>query len=106
MLRQQEHFETLPAYVKLLASKAAGQMLAQGHSFAWPKPSTCIQKTWQQLRRGSEVQDIDKARSAGLGHDGKVTLVSGDVTAGPEALVKAIGSAQAVICATGYSGRV
>ncbi|KAK9794319.1 hypothetical protein WJX73_007264 [Symbiochloris irregularis] len=51
------------------------------------------------------VRDVDKARSAGLDQRGKVTLVNGDVTAGPDALAQAIGSADAVICATGYSGR-
>ncbi|KAK9797819.1 hypothetical protein WJX73_002081 [Symbiochloris irregularis] len=50
------------------------------------------------------VRDIDKARASGLDKPGGVTLVNGDVTAGPESLAEAIGNAEAVICATGYSG--
>lgn len=50
------------------------------------------------------AQDIDKARASGLDQAGRVTLVNGDVTAGAEALAEAIGNAEAVICATGFSG--
>lgn len=50
------------------------------------------------------VQDIKKAQSLGFGLDPEIELVKADVTAGADSLIPAIGDAQAVIVATGYTG--
>eukprot|EP00877_Chromochloris_zofingiensis_P001679 jgi/Chrzof1/11511/UNPLg00445.t1 len=63
----------------------------------------------QQLRaQGFKVRagtrDIKKAQSLGFGLDPEIELVKADVTAGADSLIPAIGDAQAVIVATGYTG--
>ncbi|KAK9819986.1 hypothetical protein WJX72_004808 [[Myrmecia] bisecta] len=59
----------------------------------------------QGLKVRAGVRDIAKAEAAGLALDSQVKLVEADVTKSPESLAAAIGDAQAVICAIGYSGR-
>jgi len=49
------------------------------------------------------VRDLKKAQGLGLASEG-VTLVQADVLKGVDKLEAAIGDAQAVICATGYTG--
>ncbi|KAJ9517398.1 hypothetical protein QJQ45_016766 [Haematococcus lacustris] len=50
------------------------------------------------------TQDAKKAAGLGLGLDAGVTVVTADVLQGASQLEAALGDAQAVICATGYTG--
>ncbi|GFH08298.1 NAD(P)-bd_dom domain-containing protein, partial [Haematococcus lacustris] len=50
------------------------------------------------------TRDAKKAAGLGLGLDAGVTVVTADVLQGASQLEAALGDAQAVICATGYTG--
>ncbi|GLC35334.1 hypothetical protein PLESTM_000308800 [Pleodorina starrii] len=63
----------------------------------------------QQLRQAgftvrAGVRSASKALALGFGADPGVEVVEADVTKGVDALVAAIGDAQAVVCATGAAG--
>uniref|UniRef100_A0A383WCG6 NAD(P)-binding domain-containing protein n=1 Tax=Tetradesmus obliquus TaxID=3088 RepID=A0A383WCG6_TETOB len=63
----------------------------------------------QQLRAAgykvrAGVRDVRKAQSLGFAFDAGISIVEADVTKDLKSLEAAIGDAQAVICATGFSG--
>eukprot|EP00882_Tetradesmus_deserticola_P022492 GHRQ01024407.1.p1 GENE.GHRQ01024407.1~~GHRQ01024407.1.p1 ORF type:complete len:208 (+),score=49.92 GHRQ01024407.1:727-1350(+) len=105
----------------LLGLLASGQLLPAGQLPALagsPSITTVFvagstgntgRRVVQQLRAAgykvrAGVRDVRKAQSLGFGLDSDISIVEADVTKDVKSLEAAIGDAQAVICATGFSG--
>ena len=102
----------------LLCSTALTVLLSPGHAFAaavpLPKKVLVVGATGETGRRvvaqlraagvsvRAGVRDLKKGQALGLQLAG-AELVSADVTNGVDALVAAIGDADAIVCATGFT---